>query len=111
MTTKSLITPLADGYDIHPAGVLILMASEVYHYPERNTDGQAKKHLDAVLAAARAGGFKQCDILVTLLSQKEVSSRVAEMAIKACALAGTEALVKIFESMRKNNLAAKWGTS
>lgn len=106
MTTKPLFTSTENGtgYDIQPAGVLILLASYVYD-PESDLsdDGKAglKRHIDSMLKAARAGGFSQCDILATLLSRNEVSHRVKAMAVQACAAAGNEAIGRIFDAMRK----------
>jgi hypothetical protein len=102
MTMKPLFAPTADGdaYDIQPAGVLILLASEVYENPAMHTNGRIQGHIDAMLTAARAGGFTQCDILATLLSRNEVSHRVKTMAVQACAAAGNEALGRIFAAMR-----------
>lgn len=89
MTSTSLFTPTPDGtaYDIQPAGVLILLASEVYENPAMHTNGRIQGHIDAMLTAARVGGFTQSDILATLLSKNEVSHRVKAMAVQACAAA------------------------
>ena len=105
MTDKPLFTPTADGmaYDIQPAGVLLLLADTVH-----GNDGdaspagriKAKAMMDAILTAARAGGFTQSDILATLLARGEVSHRVKAMAVRACAAAGNEAMGKLFDAMR-----------
>ena len=102
MTDKPLFSPTADGtaYDIQPAGVLILLASEIHENPGLHKNGRLQGHIDAMLAAARAGGFTQGDILATLLARNEVSHRVKAMAVQACAAAGHEALGRIFDSMR-----------
>lgn len=102
MTTKPLFTPTADGtaYDIQPAGVLILLASEIHENPGRHKSGRIQGHIDAMLTAARAGGFTQSDILATLMARGEVSHRVKAMAVLACAAAGNEALGKLFDAMR-----------
>ena len=102
MTDKPLFSPTADGtaYDIQPAGVLILLASESLENPGLHKNGRLQGHIDAMLAAARAGGFTQGDILATLLARNEVSHRVKAMAVQACAAAGHEALGRIFDSMR-----------
>ena len=105
MNDKPLFTPTAGGtaYDIQPAGVLILLASEIYENPGLHQSGRLQGHIDAMLAAARAGGFTQGDILATLLLKNEVSHRVKAMAVQACAAAGHEALGRIFEAMRGSN--------
>lgn len=98
MSTQPLFTPNGDGYDIQPAGVLILLASEVREHPHKH--GRIQGYIDAMLEAARAGGFTQGDILATLLARGEVSQRVKTMAVQACAAAGNEALGRLFDSMR-----------
>ena len=102
MTSKPLFTPTADGkaYDIQPAGVLILLASEVYENPSLHKNGRIQGYINAVLTAARAGGFAQSDILATLLSKNEVSHRVNALAVQACAAAGNAALGKLFNALR-----------
>ena len=102
MTEQPLFTPTADGtaYDIQPAGVLILLASEIHENPSLHKNGRIQGHIDAMLTAARAGGFTQCDILATLLARGEVSHRVKAIAVQACAAAGNEALGKLFDNMR-----------
>ena len=105
MTAKPLFTPTADGtaYDIQPAGVLLILAGTVYGDPSETTPAgriRGKALMDAMLTAARAGGFTQSDILATLLSKNEVSHRVKAMAVQACAAAGNEALAKLFDAMR-----------
>jgi hypothetical protein len=107
MTDKPLFTPTADGtaYDIQPAGVLILLASEIHENPGLHKNGRIQGYIDAMLTAARAGGFTQGDILATLLARSEVSHRVKAMAVQACAAAGNKELGRIFESMRKGGTA------
>lgn len=102
MTEQPLFTPTPDGtaYDIQPAGVLILLAAEIYENPGLHKNGRIQGHIDAMLTAARAGGFTQGDILATLLARGEVSHRVKAMAVQACAAAGDEALGRLFDSMR-----------
>jgi len=105
MTMPPLFTPTADGtaYDIQPAGVLLILAGTAYGDPDETTPAgraRGKALIDAMLTAARAGGFTQCDILATLLSKNEVSHRVKAMAVQACAAADNEAMRKIFDAMR-----------
>lgn len=108
MTDKPLFTPTADGtaYDIQPAGVLLILAGTVYGDPSETTPAgrtRGKALIDAMLTAARAGGFTQSDILETLLAGGEVSHRVKAMAVQACAAAGHEAMGRVFEAMRGGN--------
>jgi hypothetical protein len=104
MTTQPLFKPTSDGYDIQPAGVLIMLASYVYdHESDLSPDGKdrLKGHIDALMTAARAGGFTQCDILATLLAKNEVSHRVKAMAVQVCEAAGSAAILHIFDTMRR----------
>ena len=101
-TTPSLFTPNGDGYDIQPAGVLILLADQVYgENPSKSA--RLKNIIGEFLSAARAGGFKQGDILATLLAKGEVSHRVKDMAVAACNAAGPDAIGRIFASMRNKD--------
>ena len=105
-TTPSLFTPNGDGYDIQPAGVLLILADTVYNNPQDSTPigrARAKTMIDAILTAARAGGFKQGDILATLLARGEVTQRLKNMAVTACNAAGPDAIGRIFASMRDND--------
>ena len=102
-TTTSLFTPNGDGYDIQPAGVLLILADTIYNNPQDSSPtgrARAKTMLDAILSAARAGGFKQGDILATLLATGKVSHRIKDMAVTACHAAGPDAIGRIFASMR-----------
>lgn len=105
-TPQPLFSPTVDGsaYDIQPAGMLLLFASMSYG-PQDNPDwtGAPKTEaiVQAILAAARAGGYTQVDILHTLLVRGERSKRMEAMARAACAAAGNVRLGKIFEAMKK----------
>lgn len=100
MNNTPLFQPNGDGYDIQPAGVLILLASQLQEEPDHPTNGRIQAMLDKMLAAARAGGFKQGDILLTLLANGEVSHRVKAMAVSAMEAAGNDAIGRIFEEAR-----------
>ena len=108
MNNTPLFNFTADGtaLDIQPAGVLVMLASYVYD-PEsdmsNNDKASLKHHVDSMLAAARAGGFTQSDILATLLSKNEVSHRVKAMAVQACEAAGGAAVARIFNAMRNKD--------
>ena len=94
--TPVLFTPNGDGYDIQPAGVLLLLANEVWETP----NPRLQRFVLMFLGAARAGGYTQCGILETLLAQGVTSHRVILMAVSACNAAGPEAIGRIFAAMR-----------
>ena len=105
-TTPSLFTPNGDGYDIQPAGVLLILADTIYNNPQDSSPtgrARAKTMMDAILTAARAGGFKQADILETLLATGEVSHRMKALAVAACTAAGPDAIGRVFASMRDDD--------
>jgi hypothetical protein len=88
-TSQPLFTPTADGqaYDIAPAGVLLILADMVYgpqDDPEWTGGPKTEAMIHAMLAAARAGGYTQTDILHTLLVRGERSKRLEQMARAAC---------------------------
>lgn len=99
-TSPALFTPNGDGYDIQPAGVLMLLAGEVYGSEPSKQSPKLKSIIGMFLSAARTGGFQQVDILETLLARGEVSHRVKDMAVAACNAAGPDAIDKIFAAMR-----------
>jgi hypothetical protein len=104
MTANEIFTPNGDGYDIAPAGVLLLIAGELYGEPEsQSPKGKVKLKLivDDFIQAAIAGGYKQSDILLTLLARNEKSQRVTQMALEACSAAGDEVLMQVMDKMRK----------
>jgi hypothetical protein len=100
-TSQPLFTPTAD---IQSAGVLLLLA-EMGYGPQDDPEWKCGPKLGAVvhaiLAAARAGGYTQTDILHTLLVRGERSKRLELMARAACVSAGNDRLAELFESMRK----------
>jgi hypothetical protein len=105
MTNQPLFTPTADGtaYDIQPAGVVLLLANIVYGDPSETPPAgraRAKVFVDAMLAAAHVGGYKQCDILHTLLARNESSARIQLMVRDACSAAGDAAIGRLFGEMR-----------
>ncbi len=101
--TTPMFKPNGDGYDISAPGVLMVMASTL-HDPEDSTpqgNAAALSMVKQILAAARAGGYLQTDILETLLiGTGEMSQRVRNMATEACNAAGDEAIGRIFAAMR-----------
>jgi hypothetical protein len=104
-TTAPLFTPNGDGdgYDIHPAGVLLILGDTVYGDDDSTPAGQnrAARMIESILAAASAGGYRQTDVLHTLLARGERSKRIQDMARAACDAAGSQRLAAIFDSMRK----------
>ena len=105
-SSKPLFTPTADGtaYDMQPAGVLLILADMVYgpqDDPAWTGGPKTEAMVQAMLAAARAGGYAQADILHTLLVRCERSKRVENMARAACAAAGNARLAALFAPMRK----------
>jgi hypothetical protein len=99
MSGQAIFKPNGKGFDIAPAGVLLLAAEAVYGGPSESTlEGQhrAQGLLDEMMAAARAGGYAQCDILLTLLASHKLSRRVMVMAQEACAAAGPAAMRDAF---------------
>jgi hypothetical protein len=102
-TSQTMFTPNGDGYDISPAGILLLAAGTVFGPPHETTaEGvrKARALIDDMLAAARAGGFKQSDILLTLLARNQPTKGCAAMAQAACDAAGTDALLGAFDRAR-----------
>ena len=105
-TAKPLFTLTADGtaFDMQPAGVLLILADMVYGPQDDPAwTGRAKTEamIQAMLAAARVGGYPQTDNLHTLLVRGERSKRIENMARAACAAAGNDRLAALFASMRR----------
>ena len=103
---QPLFTPTPDGqaYDMQPAGVLLILAAMVYgpqDDPEWTGRPKTEAMIQAMLAAARAGGYTQTDILHTLLVRGARSKRLALMALDACDAAGNDRLEALFGSLRK----------
>ena len=71
MTHDQTFTLRPDGgYDIQPAGVLLLLGREISTTPPTALRAKLEGHVRAFLQAARAGGFKKTDVLETLLAFK-----------------------------------------
>ena len=104
MSTQAMFRPNGDGYDASPAGVLLLAAGAIYGDPTETTPQgirNAHKMVDGILDAARAGGFKQGDILRTLLARNQTTPRLAAMAQAACAAAGPGAIGDVLDRVRR----------
>jgi len=106
-SSKPLFTTTADGtaYDLQPAGVLLILADMVYgpqDDPAWTGGAKTEAMVQAMLAAARAGGYTQTDILHTLLVRGERSKRIENMARAACAAAGNDRMATLFASTRRS---------
>ena len=106
-TTQPLFTPNPDcpegGFNISPAGILILMASYAHAGDDEiSPQGRAKAAdaLGRILSAARAGGFTHGDLLETLIARGEVSARVKELACAAVDAAGNEAMLEVVAHLK-----------
>ena len=101
MTQKS-----PDGVDlISPTGVLIAAANAIYGDPsETSAKGKqnAAKIIDGILSAAVDGGFKQRDILETLLSCNGRDERTLAMAQAACDAAGNHRIVNVITNAMRD---------
>jgi hypothetical protein len=70
---------------VNGAGILLLSADAVHGNLQLPADARqrAQSTIDALLSAARAGGFTQCDVLETLLSKSREAERTVDLAIIA----------------------------
>ena len=85
--TTPLFSPRQDGaYDISAPGVIILLGS--YAYEPDSPNPALVDTLRRILSASVSGGFKNADLLETLLSRGEVSQRVKQLATEAANAAG-----------------------
>jgi hypothetical protein len=97
------LSPDGGHYDLTPPAVLLLVADAAYGDPSESTPAgrvRSQTFVDAMLHAAHEGGFKQCDILKTLLVNGEHSCRVRDMARSACEVIGNDAMLELFRSLR-----------
>jgi hypothetical protein len=92
-----------------PDELLRTAATALYGAPAMLTT-QAKQIaeclIDGVLSAATAGGYRQADILATLLARCTPSRRVYRMTREACSAAGTEALQVLFDRLGLADITA-----
>ena len=105
MTPTPMFKPNGDGYDITAPGVLLILADRLYG-DDRESLSEAgfiriSDNIALLLRHASAGGFKQGDILMTLLHRGENSKRVQDLASAACAAAGDKAIAQFFAALRK----------
>jgi len=85
---SEIFTPAPDGKSFKNSAVstLLFLAGELYADPCKLSEVDRKRThwvIDALLKAARAGGFLHGDILATLLARNEVSKRVIDLATQA----------------------------
>ena len=93
------------GYLLSMYGVLALVGATAYEADDeavtpRGRDN-AKYALARILSAARAGGFKQGDLLDTMFANGEVSQRLRDMVYAAVDAAGNEAMLAIVAAMQE----------
>ncbi|MGF6974918.1 hypothetical protein QFZ94_003368 [Paraburkholderia sp. JPY465] len=80
---------------VNGAGLLLMAAEAAHGSDPVSADGRqrARHTINALLSAARAGGFTQSDLLETLLSTDRDADRTIDLAIIAVdCIGGTEAL-------------------
>ncbi len=100
MTYDQAFIPRPDGgYDIQPAGVLLLLGREISTTPPTALRAKLEGHVRAFLQAAQAGGYKQTDVLETLLARGDTSKRVLRMCAEACDAAGNHRIKVVMDSM------------
>ena len=100
MTHDQTFTLRSDGgYDIQPAGVLLLLGREICTSPPTALRAKLEGHVRAFLQAARAGAYKQTDVLETLLARGDTSKRVLRMCHEACDAAGNHRIKVVMDSM------------
>lgn len=61
---------------------------------------RARIFVDGMLAAAKAGGYMQCDILETMLSKCDITDRLRMMAHCACEAAGEDGINRVISSVK-----------
>jgi hypothetical protein len=62
----------------------------------------ARTYVDGMLAAAKAGGYMQCDILETMLAKCDITDRLRMMAQCACEAAGEDGINKVMSTLKGN---------
>ena len=100
MTYDQAFIPRPDGgYEVQPAGVLLLLAREISTTPPTALRAKLEGHVQAFLQAASAGGYKQTGVLETLLARGDNSKRVLTMCHEACSAAGSDRIKVVMDSM------------
>lgn len=87
-------------YDVTPPGLMLLLGREISTTPPTALRTKLEGHLRTFLRAASAGGYRQVEVLETLLSRGETSKRVLAMCAEACDAAGNERVAVVMESIR-----------
>ncbi|MDY7576013.1 hypothetical protein [Actimicrobium sp. CCI2.3] len=105
MSAQLMFKPNGDGYDVSPAGVILIIAGMVYG-EDRATMSRAgiqkfTRLIDDVLSAARTNGYPHEDILRTLLARNESGPRMVEMMQAACDAAGSATMDTVIGRMRQ----------
>ena len=94
-----MFTHRPDGaYDISAAGCIVLLGS--YAYEPDSPNPALVDTLRRILSASVSGGFKNADLLETLLSRGEVSMRVKALATEAADAAGHASVLAIVKEGR-----------
>ena len=94
-----MFTHRPDGaYDISAAGCIVLLGS--YAYEPDSPNPALVDTLRRILSASVSGGFKNADLLETLLSRGEVSQRVKQLATEAANAAGHERVLEILRESK-----------
>jgi hypothetical protein len=104
MNTQPLFTPVDAGFSCSPVGTILLCAF-IAHGPSDRSTPQAVANalvvIDGILSAAYRGGFRNGDIVRTMLPHPENhNERLAEMLAAACSAAGDNAIRDVFARAR-----------
>ncbi|MFM0136836.1 hypothetical protein [Caballeronia grimmiae] len=98
MRLNDRVLCVLDGEEHVSGAGLLLMTAAALHDRSISIPPEGKRWaasvIDALLSAARAGGFKQGGVLETLIANDRTSDRVTDLAIQAIdCIGGAEALV------------------
>lgn len=100
---RPMFRPNGNGYDISATGVLLFCADVVYGDPDETSptgSDNAQAMIDGILNAAYRGGFRQGDILQTMMAQGRTDERTLALAQLACDMAGGRAIADLFARMK-----------
>lgn len=110
MMTKSappMFTDNGNGFDMTQAGVLLILGDMFYgNDPELTGAARTRtgEFVADILQAAATGGFKQADIFITMLTRKQRSARLGEMAQAASDAAGEQAYSEAMGRFRRKDV-------